>query len=118
SYAWTVDGTAANGNGASLTYSPVAAQVGSHAIEVTMSDGHGNKTRRAWDVVVVDSDNDQDGWTKTTDCDETHPAVHPTANELFGDGVDDDCDTSTPDAPPGGLTGSVMAWGSNHNGTV
>ena len=118
SYAWTVDGTAANGNGASLTYSPAAAQVGSHTIEVTVSDGHGNTTRRAWDVVVLDSDSDGDGWTRTTDCDETDPAVHPTANELLGNGLNDDCDASTPDAPPGGLTGSVMAWGSNHNGTV
>ena len=83
-----------------------------------MSDGHGNTTRRAWDVVVLDVDADQDGWTKTTDCDETDPAVHPTANELLGNHVDDDCDASTPDAPPGGLTGSMMSWGSNHNGKI
>ena len=44
--------------------------------------------------------------------------MHPTANELLGNDVDDDCDASTPDAPPGGLTGSMMSWGSNHNGTV
>ena len=67
---------------------------------------------------MLDRDPDADGWTKTTDCDETDPAVHPTANELLGNGTDDDCDASTPDAPPGGLTGSMLSWGSNHNGTI
>ena len=86
-------------------------------IEVTAS-ANGGTTRRAWDVVVLDRDPDGDGWTKTTDCDETDPAIHPTADERLGNGADDDCDASTADAPPGGLTGSMMSWGSNHNGTV
>ena len=116
-YSWTIDGQDADGHGATLTYSPAAADVGSHTIEVTASDGT-NTTRRAWDLTVVDRDADEDGWTRTTDCDETDPAVHPTANELLGNGVDDDCDAGTPDAPPGGLTGSMMSWGANHNGTV
>ena len=111
--AWTIDGAPA-GSGAALTYAPAAADVGSHTIEVTLT----GKTRRTWDVVVLDGDPDGDGWTKTTDCDETDPAVHPSANELLGNGVDDDCDASTPDAPPGGLTGSMRSWGSNHNGTI
>ncbi|HEX5620850.1 MAG TPA: Calx-beta domain-containing protein [Solirubrobacteraceae bacterium] len=115
-FAWTIDGADA-GSGSSLTYSPAAAQVGGHTIEVTASAA-GGTTRRAWDVIVLDKDADEDGWTKTTDCDETDPAVHPTADERLGNGVDDDCDTGTPDAPPGGLTGSMMSWGSNHNGTI
>jgi alpha-tubulin suppressor-like RCC1 family protein len=116
-YLWTLDGAVANEHDASLTFAPAASAVGSHTIEVTASDGP-NTTRRLWDVVVVDKDLDTDGWTKTTDCDETDPAVHPTAIELLGNHVDDDCDTGTADAPPGGLTGSMMSWGSNHNGTV
>jgi alpha-tubulin suppressor-like RCC1 family protein len=117
SYAWTIDGAAAGGTGSSLTFSPAAAQVGSHVIEVTTSSA-GGTTRRSWDVIVLDKDADEDGWTKTTDCDETDPAVHPTANELLGNGTDDDCDAGTPDAPPGGLTGSMRSWGSNTNGTI
>ncbi len=112
-YAWTIDGAPA-GYGAALTYAPAAADVGSHTIEVTLS----GKTRRTWDVVVLDGDPDADGWTKTTDCDETDPAVHPAADERLGNGLDDDCDPSTADAPPGGLTGSLRSWGSNHNGTI
>ena len=117
SSAWTIDGAAAGASGSSLTFSPTAAQVGVHTIEVTAS-ATGGTTRREWDVIVLEKDADDDGWTKTTDCDETDPAVHPTANELFGNGIDDDCDAGTPDAPPGGLTGSMMSWGSNHNGTI
>ena len=117
SYSWTVDGADAHANSAALTYSPAVGDVGFHVIEVTASNGHAT-TRRAWDVIVLDRDADGDGWTRTTDCDETDPAVHPTANELLGNGADDDCDPATPDAPPGGLTGSMMAWGSNHNATI
>jgi hypothetical protein len=106
--------------GPSLTFAPTGAQVGEHTVEVTVSDGtaSGGTTRRAWDVVVLAGDGDDDGWTATTDCDEDDRAVHPTANERLGNGIDDDCDTATPDAPPGGLTGSMWSWGSNHNGTV
>ncbi len=48
-YSWTIDGAAADGHGATLTYSPAAAQVGSHTVEVTASDGT-NRTRRAWEL--------------------------------------------------------------------
>jgi alpha-tubulin suppressor-like RCC1 family protein len=118
-YQWTIDGTAA-GSGSSLTFTPTLAQVGDHAVEVTASDGTvgGGSTRRAWDVVVLAEDGDGDGWTKTTDCDDVDAAVHPTADELLGNGLDDDCDPGTPDAPPGGLVGSMQSWGSNHNGTI
>lgn len=69
----------------------------------------GGTTRRSWDVIVVPPD--ADAWTASTDCDESDPMVHPGANELAGNGVDDDCDPGTPDAPPGGLTGSMWGWG-------
>ena len=110
---WTIDGEAA-GSGSSLTFAPDVAEVGGHLIEVTVS----GRTRRAWDVIVLDRDPDEDGWTRTTDCDESDPAIHPTAIERLGNGVNDDCDASTPDAPPGGLAGSMRSWGSNHNGTI
>src|SRR5262245_39458493 len=94
--------------------------VGRHTVEVTVSDGSdsGGFTSRSWDLYVLDVDGDADGWTKTTDCDDTDTAVHPGANELFGNQVDDDCDPGTPDGPPGGLTGSMFSWGSNHNASI
>src|SRR5262249_29932358 len=102
------------------TFAPTAAQVGRHVVEAVASDGtaSGGATHRSWDVLVLRGDADKDGWTATTDCDESDPAVHPTANELLGNGIDDDCDPGTPDAPPGGLAGSMWSWGSNHNGTI
>ena len=117
---WLVDGAATGQTASSFVFAPVAAQVGAHVVEVVASDGtaSGGATRRSWDVVVVRPDADHDGWTATPDCDESDPAVHPTANELLGNGIDDDCDSGTPDAPPGGLTGSMWSWGSNHNGTI
>jgi hypothetical protein len=60
-HAWTIDGADA-GSGSSLTFSPTAQQVGEHTIEVTASWA-GGATRRAWDVVVLDKDGDDDGWT-------------------------------------------------------
>lgn len=116
---WTLDGTAV-ASGTSFTFAPALSQVGIHDLEVSASDGTagGGTTRRSWDVVVLAPDADSDGWTATTDCDESIPSVHPTAEELLGNGIDDDCDPATPDAPPGGLTGSMESWGSNVNGSV
>ena len=119
-YGWTLDGSAVGGAGSSWSYVPSFAEVGEHVVEVVVADGTatGGGTRRAWTVQVIAGDADGDGWTATPDCDDADPAVHPSANELIGNGIDDDCDPGTPDAPPGGLTGSVWSWGSNHNGTV
>jgi alpha-tubulin suppressor-like RCC1 family protein len=120
SYSWLVDGTATGETSSSFTFAPTAGQVGERVVEAVASDGtaSGGATHRRWSVIVLRPDADHDGWTATSDCDETDPNVHPTANELLGNGIDDDCDPGTPDAPPGGLTGSMWSWGSNHNGTV
>ncbi|HXV58660.1 MAG TPA: Calx-beta domain-containing protein [Gaiellaceae bacterium] len=118
-YSWRIDGADAGASGASLELAPTSEQVGVHDVDVTASDGAAaGSTRRTWTVVVLAPDGDGDGWTATTDCDEADPAVHPSANELLGNGSDDDCDPGTADAPPGGLTGSMWSWGSNHNGSV
>lgn len=49
-----------------------------------------------------DTDDDGDGYSENQgDCDDTNPAVHPTAEEVCDDGVDNDCngfvDSSEPD---------------------
>ena len=117
-YTWTRRrGRTRAGTASSLTFSPVDAQVGEHEVAVTASDGTGGgdpprleRLRRRLDA---------DGMAgRRLRLRRDDPAVHPTANELLGNGIDDDCDTGTPDAPPGGLTGSLWSWGSNHNGTV
>jgi hypothetical protein len=40
----------------------------------------------------IDADADGDGWTAAQDCDDADAAVHPGADEVCGNGRDDDCD--------------------------
>lgn len=47
------------------------------------------------DSKVVDLDGDGFAWG--IDCDDRNPAATPGAVEAAGDGVDNDCDPSTPD---------------------
>jgi len=37
------------------------------------------------------ADADGDGWSELDDCDDNDPAVHPEAEEVCGNGLDDDC---------------------------
>ena len=64
-----------------------------------------------WMVSVVGPDTDGDGWSAPADCDDSRADVHPQAIERLGNDRDDDCDADTPDAPVGGLSGRLMAWG-------
>ncbi|MBW3621314.1 MAG: PxKF domain-containing protein, partial [Actinobacteria bacterium] len=107
---WLVDGDEA-GSGASFSYEPTAADVGGHVVEARTGAGS-----RRWDVAVVDVDGDSDGWTTTSDCEDDDAAVSPGSFERLGNGVDDDCDAGTPDAPPGGLVGTPWTWGANFLG--
>jgi hypothetical protein len=55
-------------------------------------------------TTVVQSGNSTSGAGESNnslDCDDTRPAVNPGATEIEGNGLDDDCNPSTPDIPLG-----------------
>jgi alpha-tubulin suppressor-like RCC1 family protein len=119
SYAWLLDGQQLSAAGAELDLAPTAADVGTHLLEVRVSDGTSAPASSwRWEVAVVDVDADADGWTATSDCDDADAAINPGTFERIGNSVDDDCDPGTPDAPPGGLTGTPWSWGSNVLGQI
>jgi hypothetical protein len=45
-------------------------------------------------------DEDDDGYPEDVDCDDHNPAVNPGAEEIPGNGIDDDCNAATPDVTP------------------
>ncbi|MEE8558375.1 MAG: putative metal-binding motif-containing protein [Myxococcota bacterium] len=49
----------------------------------------------------MDDDQDGDGFGPCGgDCDESDPSISPVANEICGDGVDNDCDTVVDEGCP------------------
>jgi Putative metal-binding motif/Prenyltransferase and squalene oxidase repeat len=48
----------------------------------------------------VPVDDDGDGYPEDVDCDDTNPDVNPGADEIPGNGIDDDCNEATPDQVP------------------
>ena len=70
--------------------------------------GGGGTSLSHWDYFMysttLDSDMDGDGWTILAgDCDDSDPLVHPGVTTDPCDGIDNDCDSSTPD-------GSSETW--------
>ncbi len=113
---WTVDGQPA-GTGTTKSWT-APGTVGVHEIVATATDADGHASSFAWDIHVHQPDVDGDGWSSLLDCDETDAAVHPGQIEYLGNGIDDDCDDSSPDAPPGGLTGKLYGWGAASYGAL
>lgn len=71
----------------------------------------------------VGTDEDEDGYPVNVDCDDGDPEVHPGADEVPGNGKDDDCNPATPDdVPPALVSCSVfpdkIAYGAQATLTV
>ena len=96
---WRDDGAVVTPSGDSLT---VAATLAKPARFVTAqaSDPAGNLATVRWRVFSIDADDDADGWSNNVDCAIDNPNINPGKTEVYGNGIDDDCDPATPDDPP------------------
>lgn len=97
---------------------PSVAEREAHTISVTVSDPHpGNLAQFAWRVRITDPDADGDGWAANSvaDCDDTNGDVHPNRLEVLFNGLDDDCNASTPDSGSDlGEGGQLWSWGQGY----
>ncbi|MGA1842254.1 MAG: PKD domain-containing protein, partial [bacterium] len=83
-----------------ITWSPPAGQpqTGNDVI-VQISDPYGNNSSQSFSIFIV-VDDDHDGFDNRVDCDDSDPNVNPGLAEIFDNGLDDDCNPATSDAPP------------------
>ncbi len=65
-------------------------------IAITNNLGSGQCNSNA-EVSLICEDGDGDGYLPAEDCDDTNPAVNPGMTEVPYNGLDDDCDPTTPD---------------------
>ena len=103
--AWELDGVPV-ATGDAYTFAATPDRAGPHLLEAVLSDGRpGGTIRRTWHPIVTLPDGDGDGWPASLDCDDAAPAIHPLAQEIPGNGIDDDCLIATVD---GGDTSSTL----------
>jgi hypothetical protein len=79
-------------------------QAGGHTFRVRASDAAGNVSapaERSWTVIA---DADGDSFFTNTDCDDSSAAIHPSASDTPGNGIDEDCSGADAPAADGGAT--------------
>ncbi|MCP4356886.1 MAG: hypothetical protein GY796_02575 [Chloroflexi bacterium] len=93
---WFVDGVF-TASGVAFTYIPT--DTGVYAIEAAIADNSplGGLVSLDWIAYVQAVDGDGDGWSAVPDCDDSNPNIHPGQPEILFNGIDDDCDATTPD---------------------
>jgi Ca2+-binding RTX toxin-like protein len=96
---WFIDGALAQAGGSSLDVTPAAGFYGQLEVTAIAVDEHGGRATQIWQVQVRGTDGDGDGYLANPgpDCDDTNSAVRPLRDEVTNNGIDDDCDPSTPD---------------------
>jgi MYXO-CTERM domain-containing protein len=74
---------------------------GEHLIKATGRNLGGDVVAIATREVAFGGDEDEDGYEACGECDDADPSRHPGAEEICGDGIDQDCDGDDPPCAEG-----------------
>jgi len=91
---WSEDGDCSNDD---LRLDAGSALVNAGDPQIDDTDGSPSDIGAYGGPYAPDFDGDGDGYGEDEDCDDTNPEVHPGAEEIFYDGLDNDCDADTVD---------------------
>ncbi len=109
---WLVDGVVVQEGGTTFDLELPTDRSGTSAVELAGVDAGGSRTHVGWAVHSVprgdatnptsltptDEDNDTFFAAPGPDCDDSSNLVSPALGEVLGNGLDDDCDPTTPDS--------------------